>query len=406
MHMPPLPLTGVRVADFGWILAAPQCTAWLAAMGAEVIRIESHQRLDPIRFIGQNPRDPKGPDGSPLFNGLNYSKKGITLNLGHPRGRDLAKELVRRSDLVVENFTAGMMKRWGLGYEDLCQLKPDIIMVSGSPLGQYGPDSHSVGWGPITQASAGICHLTGYPDGPPSSLGGTWPDYMVGVVMTYAVLAALYCRRQTGKGQHIDLAMAEVVTSMLPEAVMDYVMNQRDKGRQGNRDEVMVPHNVYRCKGEDAWVAIAVETEEEWRALCGVVEHPEWLTDARFQDRAHRKLHEQELDVLLTAWTRERAHTEVMHLLQTVGVAATPVYDTESLVLDPQFQHRNFLVTPGHSVTGDLPVAGLPGKYSGIETLRYLPAPGLGQDNEQVFHELLGLSREEVARLKEEKVIY
>lgn len=404
--MSQLPLEGIRVADFGWILAAPQGTAWLGVMGAEVIRIESHQRLDPIRFLGQNPRDLKGPDGSPLFNGLNYSKKGVTLNLGHPRGVALAKEIVRRSDLVVENFTAGMMKRWGLAYEDLCQIKPDIVMLSGSPLGQYGPDSHCVGWGPITQASAGICHLTGYPDGPPVSLGGTWPDYMVGVVMAYATLAALYHRRRTGKGQHIDLAMAEVVTSMLPEAIMDYVMNKRDRGRQGNHDEVMVPHNVYRCQGEDKWVAIAVDSEEEWHNLCQAVGHPEWLMDERFKDRRSRKIHENEIDTLLTIWTRERTQTEIMHLLQNAGVAATPVYDTESLIADPQFQHRNFLVSSGHPVTGDHSVAGIPGKYSAIDQLCYTPAPGLGQHNEEVFGKLLGLPSEEITRLQEERVIY
>jgi len=404
--MSQLPLEGIRVADFGWILAAPQCTAWLGVMGAEVIRIESHQRLDVIRFLGQNPRDLKGPDGSPLFNGLNYSKKGITLNLSHPQGAALAKEIVRRSDVVVENFTAGMMKRWGLGYEDLCQIKPNVVMVSGSPVGQYGPDSRFVGWGPITQASAGICHLTGYADGPPVSLGGSWPDYMVGVAMAYAVLAALYCRRRTGKGQYIDLAMAEVVTAMLPEAILDYVMNKRDQGRQGNSDEVMVPHNVYRCQGEDRWVAIAVDQEEEWRNLCRAVGHSEWLTDERFKDRQSRKAHEQALDTLLTAWTRERTQTEIMHLLQSVGVAATPVYDTESLIVDPQFQQRNFLVTPGHPVTGNLPVAGIPGKYSAIDQPRYTPAPCLGQDNESIFGGLLGLSTEEIARLQEEKIIY
>jgi benzylsuccinate CoA-transferase BbsF subunit len=404
--MAKLPLEGIRVADFGWILAAPQGTVWLGTMGAEVVRIESQQRLDIIRFLGQNPRELKGPDGSPIFNGLNYSKKGITLNLGHPQGVTLAKEIVRRSDIVVENFTAGTMKRLGLGYEDLCKIKPDIVMLSGSPVGQYGPDSRFVGWGPITQASAGICHLTGYPDGPPSGLGGSWPDYMVGVVIAYATLTALYHRRRTGKGQHIDLAMAEVVTSMLPEAIMDYFMNQRDQGRRGNQDAIMVPHNVYRCQGEDKWVTIAVESEEEWRNLCQAVGHPEWLEDKRFKDQKSRKAHEQELDALLTAWTREKSQTEIMHLLQNVGVAATPVYDTDSLIDDPQFQHRDYLVSPGHPVTGDHPVAGIPGKYSAIDKPRYTPSPCLGQDNEYVFSGMLGLSSEEISRLQEEKVIY
>jgi benzylsuccinate CoA-transferase BbsF subunit len=168
----------------------------------------------------------------------------------------------------------------------------------------------------------------------------------------------------------------------------------------------MAPHNVYRCQGEDKWVAIAVDTEEEWQSLCRAVGHPEWLADGRFADRRSRKAHEQELDALLTAWTRGRDHIEVMHLLQKVGVAATPVYDTESLIADPQFQHRGFLVSPDHPVTGNHPVAGIPGKYSAIAEPRYTPAPCLGQDNQQVFGDLLGLSPEEITRLQEEKVIY
>ena len=400
-----LPLEGIRIADFGWILAAPQCTAWLGAMGAEVIRIESHQRPDIIRFLGQDPRKEITPNSSPLFNGLNYSKKSITLNLSHPRGIALAKDLIKQSDIVVENFTGGVMKRWGMGYDDLCQIKPDIIMVSGTPVGQSGPDSHCVGWGPITQASAGICHLTGYEDGPPSSLGGSWPDYMVGVVMSYAVQAALFCRKRTGKGQYIDLAMAEVVTSMLPEAIMDYSMNKRDQGRMGNHDTLMAPHNVYRSKGDDTWVAIAVASEDEWQSLCQAVGHPEWIEDERFKDRPSRKTNEEALDALLTTWTKERTNTDIMHQLQKLGVAATPVFDTESLLNDPQFQTRDFLVSPPHPVTGGHAVSGIPGKYSAFEP-RYTQVPCLGQDTESVCRELLGLSQEEIDQLQEEKVLY
>jgi benzylsuccinate CoA-transferase BbsF subunit len=193
---------------------------------------------------------------------------------------------------------------------------------------------------------------------------------------------------------------------MLPEAILDYVMNSRDRGRQGNHDEIMAPHNVYRCHGEDKWVAIAVDNEEEWHSLCQASAHPEWLTDVRFKDRSSRKAHEQELDALLTAWTRERTQAEIMHLLQSAGVAATPVYDTESLIADPQFQARNFLVSLNHPVTGDHPVAGIPGRYSAIDHPRYTPAPRLGQDNEEVFGEMLGLSHEDITRLQEEKVIH
>jgi len=248
-----LPLEGVRIADFGWILAVPHATAWLGVMGAEVIKIESMRRLDLIRLLGQPAGKPLDINGSGYFNSLNFGKKSLTLDLGHPKGVELAKELIRRSDVVTENFTVGNMAKWGLGYEDLCKLKPDLIMLSGTPLGQYGSESHCVGWGPHTQAYAGMCHLTGYPDGPPSGLGGVWPDFMIGVVMAYAVMSALHYRRRTGKGQYIDLAMAEVVMSMLPEGFADYNLNGRDRGKRGNRDDVMVPHNVYRCAGDDQW---------------------------------------------------------------------------------------------------------------------------------------------------------
>jgi crotonobetainyl-CoA:carnitine CoA-transferase CaiB-like acyl-CoA transferase len=311
-----LPLESIRVADFGWILAVPHATAWLGVMGAEVIKIESLQRLDLIRLLGQLPDRPVDIDGSAYFNSLNFGKKSLALNLGHPKGVALAKEVVRQSDIVTENFTVGNMKKWGLSYDDLCQIKPDLIMLSGTPLGQFGSESHCVGWGPHTQAYAGMCHLTGYPGGAPSGLGGTWPDFMIGVVMAYAILSALHYRRRTGKGQYIDLAMAEVVMSMLPEGFADYNMNGRDRGRQGNRDDLMVPHNVYRCAGDDQWAAIAVNNEDEWRALCETLGHAEWLVDPRFTDQPSRKAHEETLDALIESWTTRRSPTEVMHTLQ------------------------------------------------------------------------------------------
>ncbi len=402
-----LPLEGIRVADFGWILAVPHATAWLGVMGAEVIKIESVQRLDLIRLLGQLPDRPLDVDGSAYFNTLNFGKKSITLNLGHPQGAALAKELVRQSDIVTENFTVGNMKKWGLGYEDLCKIKPDLIMLSGTPLGQFGAESNCVGWGPHTQAYAGMCHLTGYPGGAPSGLGGTWPDFMIGVVMAYAILTALHYRRRTGKGQYIDLAMAEVVMSMLPEGFADYNMNGRDRGRRGNRDDLMVPHNVYRCAGNDQWAAIAVNNEDEWRALCETLGHPEWLTDSRFKDQPSRKANEESLDTLIESWTIQRSPIEVMHTLQAAGVAATPVYNTEGLCTDPHFRQRNYTVQIDHPVTGLIPAAGIPGSYSALpkEDLQYIAAPRLGQHNEDVLGGLLGLSAEEIARLKEERVV-
>jgi benzylsuccinate CoA-transferase BbsF subunit len=402
-----LPLESIRVADFGWILAVPHATAWLGVMGAEVIKIESMQRLDLIRLLGQLPGRPIDLDGSAYFNSLNFGKKSITLNLSHPQGVALAKEIVRHSDIVTENFTVGNMKKWGLGYDDLCQIKSDLIMLSGTPLGQFGSESNCVGWGPHTQAYAGMCHLTGYPGGAPSGLGGTWPDFMIGVVMAYAVLSALHYRRRTGKGQYIDLAMAEVVMSMLPEGFADYNMNGRDRGRRGNLDDLMVPHNVYRCTGNDQWAAIAVNSEDEWRALCETLGHAEWLTDPRFSDQPSRKANEKTLDTLIETWTVQRSPIEVMHTLQAAGVAATPVLNTEGLCTDPQFLHRNYTVAIDHPVTGPIPAAGIPGIYSALPKadLHYTAAPRLGEHNEDVLGGLLGLSAAEIARLKEERVV-
>jgi benzylsuccinate CoA-transferase BbsF subunit len=402
-----LPLEGIRVADFGWILAVPHGTAWLAVMGAEVIKIESMQRPDLIRLIGHLPGQPMNIDGSPYFNSLNFGKKSVTLNLNHPKGAALAKDLILQSDVVTENFTVGNMKKWGLSYEDLCQIKPDIIMLSGTPLGQFGSESQCVGWGPHTQAYGGMCHLTGYPGGAPSGLGGTWPDFMIGVVMAYAIMSALHYHRRTGKGQYIDLAMAEVVMSMLPEAFADYHMNGRDRGRRGNRDDLMVPHNVYRCAGDDQWAAIAVNSDDEWRALCETLGHPEWITDPRFVDRQSRKANEETVDALIESWTIQRPPIEVMHTLQAAGVAATPVYNTEGLCTDPHFQHRHYTVPTDHPVTGLIPAAGIPGMYSNLpqQTLHYTPAPCLGQHNDEILSGLLGLSSTEIAVLKEERIV-
>jgi benzylsuccinate CoA-transferase BbsF subunit len=401
------PLEGIRIADFGWILAVPHATAWLGVMGAEVIKIESMRRLDLIRLLGQPAGKTLDVNGSGYFNSLNFGKKSLTLDLGHPKGVALAKELIRRSDVVTENFTVGTMAKWGLGYEDLRKLKPDIIMLSGTPLGQYGSESHCVGWGPHTQAYAGMCHLTGYPDGPPSGLGGVWPDFMIGVVMAYAVMSALHYRRRTGKGQYIDLAMAEVVMSMLPEGFADYNMNGRDRGKRGNRDDIMVPHNVYRCAGDDQWAAIAVNNETEWQALCKTIGHAEWLSDSRFKDQPSRKSNEAALDALIETWTRQRSPVDVMHILQAAGVAATPVYNTEGLCNDPQFQHRRYTVPIDHPVTGTVPAAGIPGLYSALpkELLQYTSAPRLGEHNDELLGGLLGLSSADIARLKEERVV-
>ncbi|MFZ0248097.1 MAG: CoA transferase, partial [Candidatus Binatus sp.] len=251
------PLEGIRVADFGWIYAVPHATAWLGALGADVIRIETSGAPDLVRFL-------TGTDGSiganrsGIFHAINSSRRSIALNLATPEAQEIAREIIRRSDFVTENFTVGNMAKYNLAYDDLVKIKPDIIMLSGTPLGQDGPFARTVGFGPTTQAFAGLCHITGYPDSFPCGIGGTWPDFAVGTGMVFFLLAALHYRDRTGHGQYLDLSMAEMVTTMLPEAMMDFLMNGRDQAPIGNRDESMAPHGVFPAAGDDKWIAIAI----------------------------------------------------------------------------------------------------------------------------------------------------
>ncbi|HWN56767.1 MAG TPA: CoA transferase, partial [Methylomirabilota bacterium] len=275
------PLEGIRVADFGWIFAVPHATAWLGALGADVIRIETTGAPDLVRFL-------TGTDGSiganrsGVFNAINTSRRSLTLNLAMPEAQNIARKIIQQSDFVTENYTVGNMAKYNLAYDDLVKIKPDIIMLSGTPLGQDGPFARTVGFGPTTQAFAGLCHITGYPDSFPCGIGGTWPDFAVGTGMVFFLLAALHHRDRTGQGQYLDLSMAEMVTTMMPEAMMDFLMNGRDQAAIGNRDESMAPHGVFPAVGDDKWFAIAIASETEFATLCEALHVPSLASDPKF----------------------------------------------------------------------------------------------------------------------------
>jgi crotonobetainyl-CoA:carnitine CoA-transferase CaiB-like acyl-CoA transferase len=401
------PLEGIRVIDFGWILAVPHATAWLGALGAEVIRVESQARLDLTRVLpGTAAEGEIGLNRSGGFNGISYSKKSVTLNLATPRGRELAKALAEQADIVTENFTPGVMKRLGLDYESLRSVKPDLIMLSGSPLGQTGPHRHATGWGPNTQSFAGLPFLTGYQGGPPVGLGGFYPDFMIGVAMAFSMMAALRQRGQTGEGQYIEFAMAETVVSMIPDALFDCAWNGREPERQGNRDVGMAPHGVYPSRGDDSWVALAVRTDEEWLALCNVMRADTWAEDAELRELAGRLRRHDELDAGIAKWTGERTHYRAMHDLQAAGVPAAPCLDAIELTRDPQMLARDFLVEMNHPEVGPRTVAGIPGRYSAMPGYWYGSAPCIGQHSQEILSEILGLSAAEVDALAEREVVY
>ncbi len=397
------PLEGIRVADFGWIYAVPHATAWLGALGADVIRIETSGAPDLVRLL-------TGTDGvtglnrSGIFHAINTSRRSVALNLVTPEAREIARKIIRQSDFVTENFTVGNMAKYNLAYDDLVKIKPDIIMLSGTPLGQDGPLARTVGFGPTTQAFAGLCHITGYPDSFPCGIGGTWPDFAVGAGMVFFLLAALHYRDRTGEGQHLDLSMAEMVTSMMPEAMMDFLMNGRDQAAIGNRDESMAPHGVFPAAGDDQWIAIAIASDDEFAKLCGALGAPAMASDPKFARLPGRLAKVEELEREIAARTRIHPRDELVAKLRAGGLAAGPVYSTLELMKDPVFSRSSMLVKLKHGEVGERVVPGLPVQFGAID-LEYRGAPMIGEHTEEVLTELLGYSAAEIARLKEAKVL-
>lgn len=403
-----LPLEGKRVIDFGQMWAGPHLSQWLAVMGAEVIKVETNLRLDFMRLVGLPPGFEKDNfNAGTAFASLNYGKKSITLNMKQPRAIKLAESLIGMSDVVTENFGGPVLERWGLGYQDLIKIKPDIIVYAGSGYGRSGPHKARPAYAEIVEAYDGSTYLNGYPGGEPATVGvSPWTDATQAMHGAFAIIAALYHRGNTGEGQYIDAAMIEGSSNFLGEMIMGYTMNGVLGERMGNRDNIMAPHGCYRCKGEDEWVAIAVSGEDEWKAFCGVLGNPEWTKKEEFSHELARWKNQDELDQRVEEWTRNHTQYDVMTQLQGAGVTATASLNVKDLVHDPQLKEREFFIETEHPVLGRLVLAGLPWRPEGTRYGNYSKAPLLGEHNDYVLGELLGLSREEIARLEEEKVVF
>ncbi|MDD4859528.1 MAG: CoA transferase [Dehalococcoidales bacterium] len=394
-----LPLSGIRVTDFSWVAAGPWCTRYLATMGAEVIKIESSKRIDFTRKTGPFAEGMKGVNQSAYFNMWNQSKKSCTINLTSPKGKEIVKRLVAKSDIVVENFGYGTLENLGLDYDNLKKIKPDIIMVSSSGFGKTGPQKKFLTYGRNLQAASGLSYLTGYPGG---AMGVTviWSDVLTGNTSAFAVMLALHHRRRTGRGQYIDVSMFESTAIQLPEFMMDYAMNQRNASRTGNRSLALAPQNAYRCKGDDRWVAIEVASEK-WVDFCRALGEPAWSHDARFQTLFGRLENAAELDSNIEMWTRERTPDEVVTALQKFGIAAGPSSDLHDIVNDKSLYDRGTLVTVNHPEMGEKTGPGLPWTMSGTEPY-HTAAPIIGQDNDYVFRDLLGMKDAEIEALTAE----
>jgi benzylsuccinate CoA-transferase BbsF subunit len=402
-----LPLEGYRVVNFGWLWAAPLIGYHLADFGAEVIRVESNSNLGIFRrWALPLEGDQMDTDiGGAIFQYVNHSVLSITANLRKPEGIELCKKLVAISDVVIENFHPRVMKSLGLDYENLRQIKSNIIMVSLSGVGQTGPLCDVLTYGPSVAALSGLQSLYGYTDGEIVAEAAT-ADPAAGTTAAFLVLAALRHRNRTGEGEFIDMGQTEPTSSILGEPIMDFFMNQRVAGFQGNRRAGMVPHNIYPCRGDDEWVSIAVETDEEWKSFCDAIGNPPWTTEERFADKLSRLHNQDKLDELISEWTVGHTGYDVTAILQSAGVAAMPCFGDEGVWHDPHHRARETFVLRDHpKVTRPIPYPGPVWKLSETpgEVRR---APILGEHNDYVYRELLHLTKEEIARLVEEEVIY
>ena len=376
-------LTGIRVLSLSTGIAGPNAARMLANYGAEVLKVESRAGgIDAFRSYGDN------PEASPRFVEVNLNTRSLTLNLKHPEGVALLKEVAATCDVVMDNFRPGVLPRLGLGPEDLHAVKPDLIVVRMPGLGSTGPLAGYGTWGPTLTAYSGLTYLWNHPGRErPVGSQGVYPDYLTGEMVPIAVVAALIERRRTGRGKVIDVAQVDLAAYMLGTILLDVLVNGREATPVGNDCAELAVHGCYPCAGEDRWCVIAVENDAQWRALSQVIGSE---PDAE----------------QIAAWTRERDAFEVMERLQSAGVPAGVVQSGADLAADPHLAARGFIETTHHPVLGDMPMAGLPLHFSAGGHEPYRSPPPLGADNEYVITELLGHSREELARWEAEQVVY
>ncbi len=385
-------LEGVKIADFSRVIVGPLSTKTLCDWGATVVKIEGRSRLGHYRTTGPE------PDLSAHFTSWNTGKLSIAINLANDKGIQLAKKIVAWSDVVVESFAGGSMQRMGLGYEALKQVRPDIIMLSSCMQGQTGPFASHPGWGFQLSALSGFCHITGWPDRPPPELG-VYTDFVAPHFNVATILAALLYRRRTGHGLYIDMSQFENALHFMSPVLLDYSVNYRVAGKVGNRCSYAAPHGAYRCKGEDRWCAIAVFDDEQWQAFCRVVGSPGSATDHRFETLLARKQNEDELDKWVTDWTIERTTEEVMELLQAAAVPAGVLVTGEDILeKDPQIKHRGTFREVDHPRMGKHHPPGSPFLMSATED-EVRRAPLLGEHNEYILKQILGMSEDEIANL-------
>ncbi len=400
------PFEGINILDFTWTATGPASVNPLAFYGATVIKVESRGRFDALGSLGPFKDGIPEPERSYSFAYTQAGKRlSITLNLSHPRGQEIIRKLVEWADIVADSYVTGTMERWGLDYENLKKIKPDIIMMRTCMHGHTGPLAKQPGQGFILTALSGVDSLISWPDRAPSGAYGPFTDYVVPQLNTISIIAALDYRRRTGKGQYIDQSQHEATLGLIAPLILDYTVNKRDITGHGNRQPNAAPHGIYRCQGQERWCAVAVFTDAEWESFCKVIGKPSLASDPKFNTLAKRKENEDALDRVVEEWTSQRPPEEVMKLMQSSGVAAGLVSNARDMAEDRQFKHYNFFENREHPVQKNIPFSHGPNFRLSDEEYELGRSNLLGEHNDYVYTSILGFSDEEFVNLVAEGVI-
>jgi crotonobetainyl-CoA:carnitine CoA-transferase CaiB-like acyl-CoA transferase len=401
-------LAGIRAVVLTQAWAGAFATELLAMAGAEVIQVEARQRPDGWRMgydapvpaaLRDVPTAQHGWNNSGHYNSVNLNKLGITLDLKTKEGLDLFRRLVPHADIVADNFSPGVLDRLGIGYEDLCRIRPDIILCSMSGYGASGPYERFIGNGGTLEPSSGMSSLLGYAGGQPLNSGAMYPDPVAGYYGFAAIMTALLHRLRTGEGQFLDVSMMEANHTLVGDATLEYALTDHVRERQGNRHTTFAPHSVYPALGEDRWIAIAAENEQQWASLCAIAGQG-WELDARFASNATRREHEAELDVAIAQWTREEERDALADRLLHGGVIAAPVHDAIEVSVDPAFTQRGLISEVDHPEAGRWKQMSIPYQFSRTPERVTGASPRLGEHSREVLQRLLGISDDEYEDLE------
>ena len=391
---------GVTITSFSWAVVGPLTMKYFADYGATVIRVETNRRPCTLRISTPYKDGKPGLNRSGYFNHFSSNILSLALNMEHPRAQEVIRMLVLKSDVVMENFTPGVIEKWGLDYEKLKSLKPDIIMLRQSGFGSQGPNSRQPAFGMILAAMAGIPNFIGWPDRGPLPIGvSAYTDCISPRFAAASLIAALDYRRKTGRGQLLDISQFETALSFILPAILDYQANGREPVHQGNSGPGAAPHGVYPCRGQDIWCAIAASDDKQWTALCREMGRPDLADDPRFCTFLKRKKNAEDLDCILGEWTARFTSEEVMLRLQAAGVPAGMVKNIAEVYIDPQLRQRNLFWNIPHPEMGNFTHLGAGFTLSKTPAQAFSPSPGLGEHTEYILTKLLGMKDEEFAEL-------